>query len=136
MSKDQRVNIRLSEKDLEDIKIRALEEGIPYQTLMGSILHKYVSGRLVEKLGAVKREHRKDRPGEGVSELPRARLFCPVSSANPWLRGSPPEDLRVSKCRRSSSSGLLHDVPGTSRKSNSPTRPGSVYDVPQVARSR
>ena len=51
MSKDQRVNIRLSEKDLEDIKIRALEEGIPYQTLMGSILHKYVSGRLVEKLG-------------------------------------------------------------------------------------
>ena len=52
MSKDKRVNIRLSEKDLEDIKIRALEEGIPYQTLMGSILHKYVSGRLVEKISA------------------------------------------------------------------------------------
>jgi len=49
LSKDQRVNIRLSAKDLEDIKIRAMEEGIPYQTLMGSILHKYVSGRLVEK---------------------------------------------------------------------------------------
>lgn len=52
MSKDQRVNIRLSEKDLEDIKIKAVEEGIPYQTLMGSILHKYVSGRLIEKSNA------------------------------------------------------------------------------------
>jgi predicted DNA binding CopG/RHH family protein len=52
MSNDKRVNIRLSEKDLEDIKIRALEEGIPYQTLMGSILHKYVSGRLIEKSSA------------------------------------------------------------------------------------
>ena len=52
LSKDQRVNIRLSAKDLEDIKIRAMEEGIPYQTLMGSILHKYVSGKLVEKTNA------------------------------------------------------------------------------------
>ena len=51
-SKSQRVNIRLSAKDLDDIKIRALEEGIPYQTLMGSILHKYVSGRLVEGASA------------------------------------------------------------------------------------
>ena len=52
MTKDQRVNIRLSAKDLEDIKIRAMEDGIPYQTLMGSILHKYVSGRLVEQTNA------------------------------------------------------------------------------------
>ena len=49
LSKNNHVNIRLSEKDLEEIKIRALEEGIPYQTLMGSVLHKYLSGRLVEK---------------------------------------------------------------------------------------
>ena len=49
LNKNKRVNIRLSEKDLEEIKIRALEEGIPYQTLMGSVLHKYLSGRLVEK---------------------------------------------------------------------------------------
>jgi predicted DNA binding CopG/RHH family protein len=49
LSKNKRVNIRLSEKDLEEIKVRALEEGIPYQTLMGSVLHKYLSGRLVEK---------------------------------------------------------------------------------------
>lgn len=49
LGKNKRVNIRLSENDLEEIKVRALEEGIPYQTLMGSVLHKYVSGRLVEK---------------------------------------------------------------------------------------
>lgn len=47
--KDRRVNIRLSSADLRDIQARAMEEGIPYQTLIASILHKYVSGRLVEK---------------------------------------------------------------------------------------
>lgn len=47
--KDKRVNIRISSKDLEAIQKRALEEGIPYQTLIASILHKYVGGRLVEK---------------------------------------------------------------------------------------
>lgn len=52
MSKEMRVNIRLSAKDLEDLKIRAMEEGIPYQTLVGSVLHKYVTGKLVEKTGS------------------------------------------------------------------------------------
>ncbi|BBL56648.1 hypothetical protein [Methylomonas koyamae] len=47
--KDKRVNIRLSSPDLMDIQARALEEGIPYQTLIASVLHKYVSGRLVDK---------------------------------------------------------------------------------------
>ena len=47
--KDKRVNIRISRKDLEALQKRALEEGVPYQTLMASILHKYVGGRLVEK---------------------------------------------------------------------------------------
>ena len=47
--KDMRVNIRLSKRDLEAIQLRAIEEGIPYQTLMGSILHKYADGRLTEK---------------------------------------------------------------------------------------
>lgn len=47
--KDKRVNIRLSSPDLMDIQARALEEGIPYQTLIASVLHKYVSGRLTEK---------------------------------------------------------------------------------------
>jgi len=47
--KDRRVNIRLSSKDLVGIQKRALEEGIPYQTLIASIIHKYVSGTLVER---------------------------------------------------------------------------------------
>lgn len=47
--KDKRVNIRLSSPDLMDIQARALEEGIPYQTLIASVLHKFVSGRLIEK---------------------------------------------------------------------------------------
>jgi predicted DNA binding CopG/RHH family protein len=47
--KDRRVNIRLSSIDLSDIQARALEEGVPYQTLIASVLHKYVSGRLSER---------------------------------------------------------------------------------------
>ena len=47
--KDKRVNIRLSAADLQDIQIKALEEGIPYQTLIASVLHKYVTGRLAER---------------------------------------------------------------------------------------
>ena len=46
--KDRRVNIRLSSLDLSDIQVKALEEGIPYQTLIASVLHKYVTGRLAE----------------------------------------------------------------------------------------
>lgn len=47
--KDRRVNIRLSSPDLMDIQARALEEGMPYQTLIASVLHKFVTGKLVEK---------------------------------------------------------------------------------------
>lgn len=44
--KDKRVNIRISGKDLEALQKRALEEGLPYQTLISSVLHKYISGRV------------------------------------------------------------------------------------------
>lgn len=47
--KDKRVNIRLSAVDLLDIQAKALEQGMPYQTLIASVLHKYVAGKLVEK---------------------------------------------------------------------------------------
>ena len=47
--KDKRVNIRLSSGDLSDIQVKALQEGVPYQTLIASVLHKYVAGRLTEK---------------------------------------------------------------------------------------
>lgn len=46
--KDKRVNIRISSGDLEGLQAKAAEEGVPYQTLMASVLHKFVSGRLVE----------------------------------------------------------------------------------------
>ncbi len=46
--KDARINIRLPSKDLRGLQKKALSEGIPYQTLVASILHKYVEGRLHE----------------------------------------------------------------------------------------
>jgi len=47
--KDKRVNIRLSSADLLDIQAKALAEGMPYQTLIASVLHKYAAGKLKEK---------------------------------------------------------------------------------------
>lgn len=47
--KDKRINIRISEKDLLALQKRAIREGIPYQTLVSSVLHKYVTGALVEE---------------------------------------------------------------------------------------
>ncbi len=44
--KDKRINIRISNRDLVAIQSRAIEEGIPYQTLVSSIIHKYISGSL------------------------------------------------------------------------------------------
>jgi predicted DNA binding CopG/RHH family protein len=46
--KDKRISIRISNRDLERLRKRALQEGLPYQTLITSILHKYVDGRLKE----------------------------------------------------------------------------------------
>ena len=47
--KDKRVNIRISEKDLIDLQKQAIRQGIPYQTLLSSVLHKYANGALTEK---------------------------------------------------------------------------------------
>jgi predicted DNA binding CopG/RHH family protein len=47
--KTRNVNIRISESVLEQLKRRSQEEGIPYQTLISSILHKYVTDRLVDE---------------------------------------------------------------------------------------
>ena len=49
LTKSRRVNIRMSTVDLADIQARATEEGIPYQTLMASVLHKFATGRLRER---------------------------------------------------------------------------------------
>jgi len=47
--KDARINIRLSSKDLRALQARALKEGVPDQTLVSSVLHKFVDGQLIEK---------------------------------------------------------------------------------------
>lgn len=49
LQKNKRVNIRISSQDLEGVQKKAIEDGIPYQTLMASIIHRYVSGRLLER---------------------------------------------------------------------------------------
>lgn len=51
LRKDKRVNIRMAERDLVRFQKTALQEGLPYQTLISSILHKFINGRLVEKTG-------------------------------------------------------------------------------------
>jgi len=47
--RDKRINIRLTQKDFEGIQKRALKEGIPYQTMIAGIIHKYLSDQLVEQ---------------------------------------------------------------------------------------
>ena len=51
LRKDKRVNIRMTERDLVHFQRTAMHEGLPYQTFISSILHKYINGRLVEKNG-------------------------------------------------------------------------------------
>ena len=58
LKKDKRINLRLSQKDYHRIQIKAIEEGIPYQTLISSLVHKYLNkkcavcgGKIVEKKG-------------------------------------------------------------------------------------
>ena len=46
MKKNKNINIRISENDLQSIKLLAAKEGMPYQTLIGSLIHKYASGYL------------------------------------------------------------------------------------------
>ena len=49
--KTRRINLRVTERDYMLVHARAREEGIPYQTLLSSIIHKYVSGQLSENSG-------------------------------------------------------------------------------------
>ena len=60
--KSRRVNIRLSPADLMDIQARAYEEGVPYQTLIASVLHKYVTGRLRETRSGLVARGARGRP--------------------------------------------------------------------------
>ena len=49
LKKDKRINLRLSQKDYHQIQIKAIEEGIPYQTLISSLVHKYLNGSLTPR---------------------------------------------------------------------------------------
>ncbi len=46
LKKNRRINIRLSEYDLKAIQLKAMEEGVPYQTFISSVLHKVADGRM------------------------------------------------------------------------------------------
>ena len=48
LKKDKRLNIRISERDLTELQKKAIREGLPYQTYVSSIIHKFVAGRLIE----------------------------------------------------------------------------------------
>ncbi|MDH7514218.1 MAG: CopG family antitoxin [Clostridiales bacterium] len=48
--KSRNINIRLTERDLEKIKQRAEETGVPYQTLIGAILHQYAEGKITPRM--------------------------------------------------------------------------------------
>ena len=49
LKKDKRINLRLTQKDYHQIQIKAIEEGIPYQTLISSLVHKYLNGSLAPR---------------------------------------------------------------------------------------
>jgi predicted DNA binding CopG/RHH family protein len=49
LRKDKRLNIRISERDLVELQRKAVREGLPYQTYVASIIHKFVNGILVEE---------------------------------------------------------------------------------------
>jgi predicted DNA binding CopG/RHH family protein len=53
-NKNKNINIRISSYDIEKVKQRSAEEGIPYQTLISSVIHKYVAGKLVDEKAVLK----------------------------------------------------------------------------------
>ena len=75
--KDQRINIRLSSVDLQALRTRALQEGMPYQTLISSVLHKYLSGTLLESPTPI--QPLQSMPVIDQSLQKRIRLKDPVS---------------------------------------------------------
>jgi predicted DNA binding CopG/RHH family protein len=91
LQKDARINIRLSSKDLGDVQVIAAREGIPCQTLLSSIIHKYVSGWLTEKREGAER-HTPRAVGRRLfdlqSPIPNPSFLCtaysPSTSTERW----------------------------------------------------
>lgn len=67
LTKKRRVNIRMSTADLADIQARAAEEGIPYQTLMASVLHRFATGRLFERRSSLTSRSRRTARGRSAA---------------------------------------------------------------------
>ena len=53
-NKTKNINIRISAYDIEKVRQKSAEEGIPYQTLISSVIHKYVSGKLIDETAVLK----------------------------------------------------------------------------------
>ena len=53
-NKTKNINIRISAHDIDKVKQKSAEEGIPYQTLISSIIHKYISGKLIDEKAVLK----------------------------------------------------------------------------------
>lgn len=64
--KNKRINIRISSKDLEDVQVIALEEGLPYQTLISSIIHKFINGNFIEKKQITRQSSCQSRASRGL----------------------------------------------------------------------
>jgi predicted DNA binding CopG/RHH family protein len=73
--KDRRMNIRISERDLRNLKRRALEEGIPYQTMVSMVLHKYISGQFLDRSvsGTIATTTRSTGRGRSNKQLEQSR---------------------------------------------------------------
>ena len=65
--KDKRINIRISNRDLMAIQLKASEEGIPYQTLVSSIIHKYISGSLKDVSANKRKQPDRSKPASRSS---------------------------------------------------------------------
>ena len=109
--KDWRVNIRLSSSDLSDIQAKALEQGVPYQTLIASVLHKYVTGHLAD---ASRWGGRPDPCPHSQAAWPSGRLIpskltylspraTRTTDRTPWPRSA----LQTTKRSANSGCGLL-----------------------------
>ncbi|MDP4643360.1 MAG: hypothetical protein NWS71_02840 [Opitutales bacterium] len=59
LNKDKRINIRISSRDLNQLQLRANRYGLPYQTLISSILHRYVSGEIEDQVFEEKAKYNK-----------------------------------------------------------------------------
>jgi len=96
LREDRRINIRISESDLVQLQRKAVQDGLPYQTLISSVLHRFINGRLKAKIrrgcAVVDGEahpYRCDAPGMGgcsVQNIQRPSVLPKKQGWSPWRR--------------------------------------------------